>query len=85
MPVDGRKRLVSRTVAKDGQGGTRTTCEFAGETTLSDRGGAESGALLTLAPELAALVAAWPTLPDPIKSAIRALVGTVAPLHGGVR
>jgi hypothetical protein len=29
--------------------------------------------------DLAALVAAWPTLPDPIKAAIRALVGTVAP------
>jgi hypothetical protein len=26
--------------------------------------------------DLAALVAAWPTLPDPIKAAIRALVGT---------
>ena len=32
--------------------------------------------------DLAALVAAWPTLPDPIKAAIRALVGTVAPLMG---
>ncbi len=27
--------------------------------------------------ELAALVAAWPTLPEPIKAAIRALLGTV--------
>ena len=27
--------------------------------------------------ELAALVSAWPTLPAPIKAAIRALVGTV--------
>ena len=32
--------------------------------------------------DLAALVAAWPTLPDPIKAAIRTLVGTVAPLMG---
>jgi hypothetical protein len=28
--------------------------------------------------DLAALVAAWPTLPEPIKAAIRALLGTVA-------
>jgi len=28
--------------------------------------------------DLAALVAAWPTLPDHIRAAIRALVGTVA-------
>ena len=27
--------------------------------------------------ELAALVAAWPTLPEPIKAAIRALLGSV--------
>ena len=31
-----------------------------------------------LDPELAALVAAWPTLPDHIKTAVRALLGTVA-------
>jgi hypothetical protein len=29
--------------------------------------------------DLAALVAAWPALPDHIRAAIRALVGTVAP------
>jgi len=29
--------------------------------------------------DLAALVAAWPKLPEPIRAAIRALVGTVAP------
>ena len=29
-------------------------------------------------PELVALVAAWPTLPDPINAAIRALVGIAA-------
>ena len=28
--------------------------------------------------DLTALVAAWPTLPEPIKAAIRALIGTVA-------
>jgi hypothetical protein len=29
-------------------------------------------------PELAALVAEWPTLPEPIRAAIRALVGSVS-------
>ena len=28
-------------------------------------------------PELAALVVAWPTLPAPIRAAVRALIGTV--------
>jgi len=28
-------------------------------------------------PELAALVAAWPTLPDHIRAAVRAMLGTV--------
>jgi len=45
-------------------------------------GGAESGALPAGAvpdPELAALAAAWPTLPDHIRAAIRALVGAGAP------
>jgi len=28
--------------------------------------------------DLAALVDAWPTLPEPIKAAIRALIGTAA-------
>ena len=41
--------------------------------------GAKAGALATtpppLDPELAALVVAWPTLPDPIRRAVLALVG----------
>ncbi len=43
-------------------------------------GGAESGAPAapTLDPELARIVAAWPDLPDPIRRAVLALVGTVA-------
>ena len=34
--------------------------------------------------DLAALVAAWPTLPEPLKAAIRALVGTVGAGEPGV-
>ena len=37
--------------------------------------GAEGGILDT---DLARLVEAWPTLPEPLKAAIRAIVGTVA-------
>jgi hypothetical protein len=44
-------------------------------------GGAKSGALAlekpTIDPALAAIFDAWPTLPEPIRAAIRALVGTV--------
>ena len=35
----------------------------------------EQGDAAIVDPELAALVAAWPTLPAPIKAAIRALLG----------
>jgi hypothetical protein len=33
--------------------------------------------------DLARLIAAWPTLPEPIKAAIRALLGTIIPRTGG--
>ena len=46
------------------------------------QGGAKTGAPapkpLPLDPDLAHLVAAWATLPEHIRSAIRALLGTVA-------
>lgn len=49
---------------------------LAGETALSERGGAESGALrkATFVSDLAMLIAAWPDLPQPIKAGILALV-----------
>ena len=53
-----------------------------GNLQIRPTGGAESGALaaLTLDPELARLVAAWPALSDAIRRAVLALVGTVANL-----
>ena len=62
--------------------GNRTTTENAGETADSNRGGAESGALgaqHTLpeappGPELAAVVEAWPNLPEAIKAGIVAMI-----------
>jgi hypothetical protein len=48
------------------------------KTALLEQGGAESGAPilanLSIAPELAALIDAWPSLPEPIKAGILALV-----------
>jgi hypothetical protein len=41
---------------------------------LPDEGGAESGALAAIDPNLAAVVAAWPTLPEAIRAGIAAMV-----------
>ncbi|MFO0800072.1 MAG: hypothetical protein U0804_21605 [Gemmataceae bacterium] len=34
-------------------------------------------------PVLAAVVAAWPTLPDPLRRAVLALIGAAGPAAGG--
>lgn len=49
-----------------------------GKPHIRPTGGAESGALAALAldPELARVVAAWPTLPEPIRRAVLALVSS---------
>jgi hypothetical protein len=57
-----------------GEAGLEPATKSALKTTLLEPGGAESGARPT-DPEFVALAAAWPTLPDRIKAAIRALVG----------
>ena len=50
------------------------------KTALSAEGGAESGALTTqtgpIDPDLSRILAAWPSLPAPIRAAMLALVGT---------
>jgi hypothetical protein len=53
----------------------RTTPDSTEETAFLEQSGAESGAL---APDLLALVTAWPDLPDHIRAAIRALVTSAA-------
>ncbi|MFO0842099.1 MAG: hypothetical protein U0797_06810 [Gemmataceae bacterium] len=49
---------------------TATARCSAGRSDRQDEGG-------TADPDLAALVAAWPTLPDPVRAAVKALVGAV--------
>jgi hypothetical protein len=55
--------------------------ENAGNADLSLQSGAESGALGAqggaIAPELRAIIDAWPTLPEPIKKGVLAMVRTV--------
>jgi hypothetical protein len=50
-----------------------------GNTTRHKSGGADSGALsadcCTIDPDLATIIAAWPTLPDAIRRAMLALIG----------
>jgi len=64
--------------ATSGEGGIRTRRESARKPTLSEPGGAESGALpladQSIPPELAALIDAWPRLPEPIRAGILSLV-----------
>ena len=63
---------------KSGAKESRTTHETDAKTALLEPGGAEFGApSLTnpnIAPELAAILDAWPRLPEPIKAGILALV-----------
>jgi hypothetical protein len=60
------------------QGGIRTLRELPYKTTLFAEGGAESGAVAAetrpIDPDFAALIDAWPTLPQAIRAGILALV-----------
>jgi integrase len=61
-----------------GGAGNRTSPENTAKTPHSETGGAESGApsiaILSIAPELAAILDAWPHLSEPIKAGILAMV-----------
>ena len=56
--------------------------DFPGETTVSEQGGAGSGARAALTavadPDLAAVVDAWPTLPEVVKAGVMAMVKVVS-------
>src|SRR5262249_19739209 len=65
-------------VSDGGGAGNRTSREIPSETIHLEGGGAESGAPATTDPDLAVLIAAWLNLPEPIRAAIRALVGRAA-------
>jgi hypothetical protein len=61
-----------------GEGGIRTLGEISGKTALSVHGVAQSGALDPkngpIDPALASLIDAWPTLPEPIRAGILAMI-----------
>jgi hypothetical protein len=61
-----------------GEGGIRTTRNSRVKTALSRQGGAKSGArtetTVPHAPELLALIEAWPRLPDALKAGILAMI-----------
>jgi hypothetical protein len=57
-----------------GEGGIRTDRGFAEKAALFQTGGADSSATPNSDPDLARLLDAWPTLPEPIRRAILALV-----------
>jgi hypothetical protein len=54
-----------------GRGGSRTICKIGGEIAISKKSGTESG---TLPDDLAAIIGAWPTLPDHVKQTIATLI-----------
>ena len=75
--------MVSQCVASSvGLRGLELPHENTGKTGVSDQSGTESGALgaqeAPLDPELAAVVDAWPALPEAIKAGILAMVETTA-------
>jgi hypothetical protein len=54
--------------------GIEPSANFQGNPTIVALGGAKSGALAATDPDLAALIDAWPTLPEAIRAGILALV-----------
>jgi hypothetical protein len=57
----------------------RTPREIPGKTALPEPGGAKSGAPAA-DPDLTRILDAWPTLPEPIRRAILALIETAVPV-----
>ncbi len=66
--------------------GNRTAAPNSGDTGVGAESGAESGALgareAPIDPGLAAVVEAWPALPEAIKAGILAMVRAVGPARG---
>ena len=57
-----------------GEGGIRTFPDSSTNLAISEQGGAESGALSLVDPRLGSLIDAWPTLPEPIRAGILAMI-----------
>ena len=65
---------ATRSCLESGEGGIRTSPDFSTNLAISEQGSAESGALCLPDPRLGALLDAWPTLPEPIRAGILAMV-----------
>jgi hypothetical protein len=69
---------LSAEIAKTGEGGIRTLSRIPRKNALSQQGSAESGAVcpasLPIDLDLASLINGWPTLPEPIKAEILAMI-----------
>jgi len=61
-----------------GDEGNAHLASFSGKTQISQAGGAQSGALSADEPELAEVIAAWPTLPPATRRKIVGLVRSLA-------
>lgn len=57
-----------------GEAGIRTSPKFFYEFGILEQGSAKSGALRVLDPRLGSLIEAWPTLPEPIRAGILAMI-----------
>ncbi len=57
-----------------GEGGIRTSLDSSTNLATSEQGSAESGALCLADPRLGSLIDAWPTLPEPIRVGILAVI-----------
>lgn len=79
-------KTAGQTTVKMGEEGLELSRFPAGKSGVSESGGSKSGnkdapfgdsAVKPTDPELAAVVAAWPTLPLPIRTAILAMLDTI--------
>lgn len=58
----------------NGGAGNQTGLQSSGKTAITPEGGAESGAPPKIDPNLGSLIDAWPSLPEPIRAGILAMV-----------
>jgi hypothetical protein len=73
-----RRPRLPRGRRSNGGAGNRTSPENPKKTALSEQRGTESGTVATdptpIDPDLAKIIDAWPTLPEPIRAGILAMI-----------